>query len=216
MSAINERPNTENTAVKEDFRNFLIAENSADIKEYKEIHPSQKVESTEIKELDRLQNEFEETNRRTFALKNAANPLFRKRTTILTSSDSGSFKTIDTEMRSRNDSGREAVYRKNLAPIEPIVQENLPSEKSYDSESDIDLDIIQEQDKEEEEKARVDLDVEKGDLQYRKAGVGLNFHDELLAENVNYKKKAEAEDKNEEDVIQLIDESEHLFIKYAQ
>ena len=29
-------------------------------------------------------------------------------------------------------------------------------------------------------------------------------------------KKAEAEDKNEEDVIQLIDESEHLFIKYAQ
>ena len=54
MSAINERPNTKNTAVKEDFRNFLIAENIADIEEYKEIHPSQKVESTEIKELDRL------------------------------------------------------------------------------------------------------------------------------------------------------------------
>jgi len=44
----------------------------------------------------------------------------------------------------------------------------------------------------------------------------LNFLDELLAENVKNKKKAEAEDDNEEDVIQLIDESEHLFIKYAQ
>jgi hypothetical protein len=36
--------------------------------------------------------------------------------------------------------------------MEPIVQENLPSEKSYDSESDVDLEIIEEQEEEEKNK----------------------------------------------------------------
>ena len=69
MSELNERPNTVSLPVNEDFRNFLIAENTADINEYNGDNPSEKGEN-KIKEIEKFKNELEETNKRTEALKN--------------------------------------------------------------------------------------------------------------------------------------------------
>lgn len=58
-------------------------------------------------------------------------PVIRKRTTIITTSDDPNSFSGVSETRSRG----EAIYRRN----EPPPEEYVPSEDSYDSESDDDL-----------------------------------------------------------------------------
>lgn len=121
---------------------------------------------------------------------------------------------------------RDAIYKKATVselksePTLSVANESVISEKSYDSESDIDLTQIEELEKLEEEKRQSQLEdakLEKQTEEFRKAGVGKNFLDELL--NENYRDSVVEEEKKiveEEDMIQLVDESEHLFIRYAQ
>lgn len=138
---------------------------------------------------------------------------FRKRTTVITTSDD-SFKTGgSSESRSRG----EAIYMKKTQPM--IPDELVQSEKSYDSESDIDLDafLLEEQEEEERKERESKILESVQNDSSRQAGVGDDFLDELLNNNAKEKddvaEKKEAED---EDMIQLIDFSEHQFIRYAQ
>lgn len=72
--------------------------------------------------------------------------------------DSGD--TIESEPSSRKGAGREAIYRKSRLPEaelaarqlehEEAISSQLPSEKSYDSESDISLTLIEEEERLEE------------------------------------------------------------------
>ena len=106
----------------------------------------------------------------------------------------------------------------------------VPSEKSYDSESEINMSLIDEEEARAEEENRLQAEKFFGGEAHEKnkegaGGVEPSFLDELInqnAEEVEEERKKEEEVKSGDkaaenaDLIQLVEESEHLFIKYAQ
>lgn len=159
-------------------------------------------------------------------LKQAPAPAYRKRTTFAPPFLDDLDESVD-DHRIRMDSGRNAIVKKRPSTDQKMEEEEAAeSEKSYDSESNISLTEIEKEEEAERKRKEDPEEVQSEELESDEdlhfsdtrthAGVGRGFLDDLINENAREVKQQMEQEENSHDIIHLIDESEHLFIRYAQ